>query len=106
MRHLQVLNPSPVVVCCDNKSASHIAADPVIHEQTKHTKIVYNVVLDKIQARFVIFVAYHIQGPSGKYSHQVSPSWPFSSLHSKLETIDIHYSLREGVNLIVMELVS
>lgn len=45
---LGIDHKAPMLVCCDNKSALHISANPVLHEQTKHMGIICSFVRDKI----------------------------------------------------------
>lgn len=42
----QHLNPIPLF--CDNKTASHIASNPVFHDITKHIKVNYHFIWDKL----------------------------------------------------------
>lgn len=53
LQSLQSPSMLPVPLHCDNKSALHIARNPVFHEHTKHIEIDCHFVLDKFQAGFI-----------------------------------------------------
>ncbi|XP_056844130.1 retrovirus-related Pol polyprotein from transposon RE1 isoform X2 [Raphanus sativus] len=48
LRELGINHEDAVTVCCDNKSAIHLSANPVLHEQTKHMGIICQFVRDEI----------------------------------------------------------
>ncbi|KAK2388029.1 putative mitochondrial protein [Trifolium repens] len=53
LKDFLVQHDSPITLYCDNKSAMHIAVNPVFHERTKHIEIDCHVVRDKVQANII-----------------------------------------------------
>lgn len=48
LSELGIDHAAPMTICCDNKSALHISANPVLHEKTKHMGIICQFVRDEI----------------------------------------------------------
>ncbi|MCH79633.1 copia protein [Trifolium medium] len=97
LRDFHISHSSPIVLYCDNKSAIHIAANPVFHERTKHIEIDCHVVRDKVQSGLI-----HLLPVSSKeqvadiLTKSLQPG-PFSTLHAKLGMNNIYSSLRGDV---------
>ena len=54
LRDLGLKNLPPTILKCDNQAALAIAANPVLHERTKHLEVDCHYVRDKIQAGQII----------------------------------------------------
>ncbi|GAU40777.1 hypothetical protein TSUD_26570 [Trifolium subterraneum] len=98
LKDFLIHHDSPILIYCDNKSAMHIAANPVFHERTKHIEIDCHVVRDKVQANVI-----HLLPVSSKeqianiFTKSLHPG-PFHMLQTKLGIIDMYSSLRGNVN--------
>jgi hypothetical protein len=98
LKDFLIVHDSPIIIYCDNKSAMHIAANPVFHERTKHIEIDCHVVRDKIQNNTV-----HLLPVTSKeqvadiFTKSLQPG-PFHTLQSKLGTFDMYSSLRGHVD--------
>ena len=80
--HLPV--KEPITLFCDNRSAIHIANNPVFHERTKHIDMDCHIVREKVLARLIhlLPIASH-QQTADIFTKTLHPE-PFSTLLTKL----------------------
>lgn len=94
LRDLHVHQNSPIRMFCDNKTAIHIASNPVFHERTKHIEIDCHVVREKVARGLV--TTHHVrtdQQPADLFTKPL-PAKQFLFLLSKLGVVNIHSNLR------------
>jgi hypothetical protein len=99
LQDFNISHPKPIVMYCDNKSALHIAANPVFHERTKHIELDCHVVRDKLQTGLI-----HLLPVSSKeqvadiLTKSLHPG-PFYTLQDKLGMIGIYSRFRGDVKV-------
>lgn len=49
LEELKVSNPLPIKVYCDNKAATSIAHNPVLHDRTKHVEVDKHFITEKLE---------------------------------------------------------
>lgn len=89
LTELRVSVTSPALIFCDNTVAIHIASNPVFHEHTKHIKIYYHFIRDKIikGAAKLLPIQTHMQ-LADIFTKSLS-KLPFQTLLSKMEVCNI-----------------
>lgn len=53
LKDFRITPTTPIPLWCDNKSALHIAANPVYHKRTKHIEIDCHVVRERFKEGFI-----------------------------------------------------
>lgn len=61
LRQLDIPQPRPPVLWCDNFGATYLTADPVFHARTKHIEVDFHFVREKIAQGALLSVLFHLQ---------------------------------------------
>lgn len=89
----------PIIIYYDNALALHISTNPIFYERTKHIKIGYHVVRDKVLAGTVHLMSVNSKEQVADILIKSLHPVPFYKLQSKLGMIDIRSSLRVCLNI-------
>ncbi|GAU31060.1 hypothetical protein TSUD_214960 [Trifolium subterraneum] len=89
LQDFHISHPTPIVIYCDNKSAFHIAANPVFHERTKHIEMDCHVVREKVQDGLIHLLPVPSKEQVADILTKSLHPGPFHMLHDKLGMIDI-----------------
>lgn len=92
LHYFRILFLTPVTLYCDNKTATHIAANPIYHEHTKHIEIDCHFFREKIQEGTIQIE--HVSSSlqlANVFTKSLFPA-PFKEILCKLKVYNIHCS--------------
>ena len=99
LEDLMVTNLKPITLHCDNRSALHIAKNPVFHERTKHIELDCHFTREKVMEGLLQLLYLPTQHQVADILTKILPSYQFKDLLGKL---GMHYpmsSLRGNVEI-------
>jgi len=98
LRDLHIAPQATVILFCDNKSALHLAANPVFHERSKHIEIDCHVVREKVRDGVLRLLPINIKSQVADiYTKPLIPKL-FLHLLSKMDLIDLYAPSWGGIN--------
>lgn len=90
LEDLKIKHNLPVDMFCDNKAAMQIAANPVLHERTKHIEIDIHIVREKVSSGLLKTVKIESAEQSADVFTKSLSSNQHSYLCKKLNLLDLY----------------
>jgi hypothetical protein len=97
LRELHIYLPSPPTRWCDNLSAMSLASNPIFHARTKHIKIDYHFIREKVVNKDVVVRYINTCNQVADIFTKGHTADQFSILRDKLLICSLPTNLREGV---------
>ena len=97
LRELHIYLPSPPTLWCDNLSAMSLASNLIFHARTKHIKIDYHFIREKVVNKDVVVRYINTHNQVADIFTKGHTADRFCILHDKLWVCSLPINLKESV---------